>query len=164
MAGKDIQKMNTRLSKITRAVILALMLFFLIIATVFISNFADYVAEEVLVCELTRTVIFIGGSILAVPCLCVLSMALAFPSAIASDEIFTLKNANLIARISLILCVDCILFLTAIIALLCVGELLVSPLLAMIDLIGFALAFLLRILADYVKRAAKMKEEVDATL
>ncbi len=156
--------MNAHLSKITRAVIFALILLFLAISISFISNFADYMAEQVLAYELTRYVVCIGGAILAIPCLCILSMALEFPSAIAADEIFTQKNASLIARISRILFVDCILLLATTVALLCVGEFLVAPLLAMIDLIGFALAFLLYLLADYVKRAAKMKEEVDATL
>ena len=41
---------------------------------------------------------------------------------------------------------------------------LMAPLLAIVDLIGFALAFLLHILADYVRRAAILKEEADATL
>ena len=35
---------------------------------------------------------------------------------------------------------------------------------ALIDLIGFALAFLLHVLADYVRRASILKEEADATL
>lgn len=156
--------MNAHLSKITRTVIFALILFFLIISIFFISNFADYMAEQVLAYKITRYVVCIGGAILAIPCLSILAMALDFPTAITSDEIFTPKTARLMGRISLILFVDCLLFLAAIVALFCVGELIVSPLLAMIDLIGFALAFLLRVLADYVKRAAKMKEEVDATL
>jgi hypothetical protein len=60
--------------------------------------------------------------------------------------------------------VDCILLLGAVVLLLLIGELLVSPLLALIDLIGFALGFLLHVLADYVRRAAILKEEADATL
>ena len=45
-----------------------------------------------------------------------------------------------------------------------VGEGMIALLFALIDLIGFSLAYLLRTLSAYIRRAADMKEEVDATL
>lgn len=156
--------MNNRLAIIIRAVIAALILAFVSICVLFIPNFADYVVSEIFPCELTRAVICLGGVILAFPCVVMLAMALGIAKAVASDRVFTRDTAALILRISLILLIDCVLFLFAVIALFVVGELVASPLLALIDLIGFALAFLLRVLADYIRRAALLKEEVDATL
>lgn len=160
--------MNKNLSKLIRAFILFALVAFCAICVCFFPSFTDYVgdflAEREITLPASRPFIYAYGVLLTLPCAVILIMALRFPTAIAADRIFTNETAALLSRISVILTVDCLLFLLGIIALFTLREHTVSPLLSLIDLIGFSLAFLLRVLADYVKRAAEMKEEVDATL
>lgn len=160
--------MNKNLSRLIRAFILFALVAFGAICVCFFPSFSDYVGgfltERGLNFSVSRPFIYAYGALLTLPCAIILIMALRFPTAIAKDRIFTNEIAALLSRISLILAVDCLLFLFGIIALFTLRELTVSPLLSLIDLIGFSLAFLLHVLADYVKRASEMKEEVDATL
>lgn len=150
------------------AVILLLLGAFAAFSICFIAGFAAYLdgfleaAGKAI--DRLPAIVWAYGALLTIPCAVILLMALRLPGAVQNDRIFTADTAALLSRIALIFCVDCILLLGAVILLLIAGELLVSPLLAIVDLIGFALAFLLHILADYVRRAAILKEEADATL
>ena len=158
---------NTPASTIL-AVILLLLGAFTAISICFIAGFADYLGSFLLSTgqhvENHTAIVWAYGALLAIPCAVILLMALKLPGAVKHDQIFTVETASLLARIARIFCVDCILLLVAVVLLFLIGELLVSPLLALIDLIGFALGFLLHVLADYVRRAAILKEEADATL
>ena len=160
--------MNKSLPALIRAFIVFAIAAFTAVCICFFPSFCTYIKEffiqKGLGTEQLSALVYTYGAVLVLPCFAVLIMALRFPVAIAQDRIFTNETAALLSRISLILAVDCVLFLFGIIALFALRELTVSPLLSLIDLIGFSLAFLLRVLSDYVKRAAQMKEEVDATL
>ena len=150
------------------AVILLLLGAFAACSVCFIASFAAYLGDFLAASGQSiashTAIVWAYGALLTIPCAVILLMALRLPGAVKNDRIFTVETASLLSRIALIFCVDCILLLGAVILLLLIGELLVSPLLAIIDLIGFALAFLLYVLAGYVRRAAILKEEADATL
>lgn len=160
--------MNKSLSALIRAFIVFAIATFAAVCICFFPNFCTYVKEFFIqkgyVTEYLSALVYIYGAVLVLPCFAVLIMALRFPTAIATDRIFTNETAALLERISRLLAVDCALFSLGIIALFILGELTVSPIFLLIDLIGFGVCFMLLVLADYVKRAAKMKEEVDATL
>lgn len=94
----------------------------------------------------------------------VLGMAFRLPWAISADCIFHAKTALLLRRIAWLIFGDCLFFGAASVALLAAGDRLLAPALLFVDGIGFALMLMLWVLADYVNRAAVLKEEADATL
>ncbi len=128
----------------------------------FIPDFTDYVERFITVS--LRAVIISVGCIIAVPCVVLLALSLSLSFAIKNDSVFTLKTAKRLAAVAYIMLFDCVLFFFGIAVLFCFGERLFVPLLAIIDLIGFALSILLLVLSGYIRRAAKLKEEVDSTL
>lgn len=159
--------MNIKLSIVTRAVTVLLIVAFFVICISFFPNFVKYIDVYFIGSdhlEAIHTVIYAFGALVTLPCLVMLFMALGLSSAVENDRVFTRETAALLSRISMLLFIDCIVFLLAVIALFAIGELTVSPLLALIDLVGYALAVLLRVLSGYIRRAAELKEEADATL
>ena len=160
--------MNKISASLIRTVTAALIIVFAAICLGFIPGFSAYLdgflTENGIAIGHVTAIVCGFGILAAIPVFIILALAMKLPRAVAEDRIFTVDTAALLSRIACIFFGDCILLLCAVISLLLVGEFLVSPLLALIDLIGFALAFLLRILADYVRRAAILKEEADCTL
>lgn len=102
--------------------------------------------------------------VISIPFFSILLSAFVFPKAIANDTVFSSKTARWILGISIALLVDCILLCAASVWLLCTGEVLLSPVLLFVALIGITVAVMLFILSRYVDRAAILKEEADATL
>ncbi len=155
--------MPFKLSTLTRAITIALLFLFVAICVCFIPNFSTYLCKH-LGNENLSPFIFGYGILLCLPCVFMLLGALRFSELIEADCIFTETTALLLARISLVLLVDCAMFLVGIVALFIVGEFTISPLLALVCLIGLALSVLLHMLSGYIRRAAALKEEADATL
>lgn len=160
--------MNKNLSNLIYAVLAVLILIFSVVCLFFIPNFALYLdellAERGTVIPHIRAIVYICGALLAAPCLSILVMGFRLNLAVASDTVFTRTTADIVVRISRILCFDCVFFIFGIIALFIIGEGVVSYLFAFIDMVGIAIAFLLRVLSDYIRRAALLKEEADCTL
>ncbi len=113
---------------------------------------------------LPPTVIHIAGTLLCLPCLAFLLLALRLSDAVEADAVFTAATARRVSLLSAILFFDSLALLCGILLLSVAGEGMVSLLLGLIDLVGLALSLLLRILAGYIGRAAILKEEADATL
>lgn len=119
------------------------------------SDFLGWAARPVLyaVC---------GGIALGLAMVVVLAFRL--PWAIDADCIFHARTARLLKGIAALLGGDCLLFGALAIALLTAGDILLAPVLLFVDGIGFCLTLMLFVLADYVGRAAILKEEADGTL
>ena len=94
----------------------------------------------------------------------VVILAFRLPWAIDADCIFHARTARLLRGIGALLGGDCLLFGALAIALLTAGDILLAPVLLFEDGIGFCLTLMLFVLADYVGRAAILKEEADGTL
>ncbi len=114
--------------------------------------------------ELSPIAVCLAGIVLCVPCVVILVMSMSLARAVERDEVFRASTAKTLKCISVLFFTDCIAFLCGIIVLLCLGELLISPLLTLIDLVGFAIGTLLSVLSGYIRRASELQEEVDATL
>jgi hypothetical protein len=159
--------MKLKISSLTRMFTFLLIAIFAVISICFIPNFAEYLCQYMKASgsfSVPRELIYAFGALVSIPCEVILFMSLSLSDAIENDAVFTAKTAETFSAISLILFVDCAVFLGSIIMLFCVGEFTVSPLFALVDLIGFGLSVLLYLLSGYIKRAASLKEEVDATL
>ena len=150
-------------AKAVRIITLFVLAAFSVICTVFIPNFIDYALEMDYIGYENRIWFIAAAVLLVIPCATILVMALKL-SASEEDPIFTEDTAVLLYRISVMLAVDCGAFLAVTVILFCLGDLLIAPLFALIDLVGLTLSFLFWQLSGYIHRAAKMKEEVDATL
>jgi len=150
-------------AKAVRIITLFVLAAFSVICTVFIPNFIDYALEMDYIGYENRIWFIAAAVLLVIPCAAILVMALKL-SASEEDPIFTEDTAVLLYRISVMLAVDCGAFLAVTVILFCLGDLLIAPLFALIDLVGLTLSFLFWQLSGYIHRAAKMKEEVDATL
>ena len=103
-----------------------------------------------------------GGIALVMAVVLILSFRL--PWAIDADCIFHARTARLLKGIAALLGGDCLLFGGVAIALLTAGDILLAPVLLFVVGIGFCLTLMLFVLADYVGRAAILKEEADGTL
>ena len=104
------------------------------------------------------------SAVIAILCLGALGVALAFPSAMKKDEIFSCVTASKLSAISLLITLAGALIIICAVMLFAVGDRLIFFPLLMISAIILLVAFMLNILSNYVKRAALLKEEVDATL
>ncbi len=104
------------------------------------------------------------SSIISVTALAVFLVSSRFPSAIENDGIFTLKTAKLVKLIAILILVDSVFLFIAITALFILGDRLLSPALAFVDVIGIAISAMLFVLSVYVKDASYLKEEADYTL
>ncbi|MBR2849963.1 MAG: hypothetical protein IKB84_02870 [Clostridia bacterium] len=104
------------------------------------------------------------SAVIALLCLGALGVALAFPSAMKKDKIFSCPTASKLSAISLLIALAGALIIICAVMLFAVGDRLIFFPLLIISAIILLVAFMLNILSNYVKRAALLKEEVDATL
>lgn len=104
------------------------------------------------------------SALVATLCIASLAIALAFPSAMKRDMIFSTPTSSKLSIISLLISISGSLILVSAVTLLSVGDRLLSFPMIIISSIILLIAFMLSILSSYVKRAAELKEEVDATL
>ena len=104
------------------------------------------------------------SAVIALLCLGALGVALAFPSAMKKDKIFSCPTASKLSAISLLITLAGALIIICAVMLFAVGDRLIFFPLLIISSIILLVAFMLNILSNYVKRAALLKEEVDATL
>ncbi len=155
-----------RLSKFTRIFSIFIMAVFSVLAILFIINFSEYIGThfENKGMNVPQFAVYSVGAILCIPCVAVLIIALPLSDAIENDTVFTKKTSSILSLISKILFLDCIAFLVAIVALFISKEFTFSPILGIVDLVGFSLSVLLRVLSSYIDRAADLKEEADYTL
>ncbi len=156
-----------KLSKFTRLFTILLIAVFSPLAVLFILQFAEYLAfhlQENLHTELPLPLLYAAGGLFMLPCLAVLFLALPLSTAIEQDTVFTPETANRLSLIAKLLFFVCGGFLLVIIGLLALKEFTFTPILGIVDLLGLSIATLLQVLAGYIRRAAILKEEVDATL
>lgn len=104
------------------------------------------------------------SALVAALCIAALAVALAFPSAMKQDRIFSAPTASKLSIISLLITLAGALILISAVMLLSVGDRLISFPMIMISAIILLIAFMLNVLSSYVNRAAALKEEVDHTL
>ncbi|MBR5871944.1 MAG: hypothetical protein IKZ09_12995 [Clostridia bacterium] len=154
---------NNYPAKLIRVITIGVLCMFCVICTVFIPNFVDYAIEMDYIGVENRMWFIAAAVLLVAPCAAILIMALKLSKS-GEDPIFTEDTAVLLYRISIILAIDCGAFAAVTVILFCLGDTLVAPLFALIDLIGLTLSFMFGQLSGYIHRAAEMKEEVDATL
>ena len=93
-----------------------------------------------------------------------IAVAIAFPSAMKKDMIFSNATASKLSIISLLITLAGALIIICAVMLASIGDKLLFFPLLIISAIILLVAFMLNILSNYVKRAALLKEEVDATL
>ena len=93
-----------------------------------------------------------------------IAVAIAFPSAMKKDMIFSNATASKLSIISLLITLAGALIIICAVMLASIGDKLLFFPLLIIAAIALLIAFMLSILSNYVKRAALLKEEVDSTL
>jgi amino acid permease len=91
-------------------------------------------------------------------------VAIAFPSAMKKDKIFSNATASKLSIISLLITLAGALIIICAVMLAAIGDKLLFFPLLIIASIALLIAFMLSILSNYVKRAALLKDEVDSTL
>lgn len=123
-----------------------------------------FIASNLLSGLNVELILYIFSFVIALPILVILIISFSFSSYIKNDMIFHTKTAKILTIISTLLITDCVLFLTGALVLLIMGERILSPLFVFVSFIGITVAAMLRILSDYVSRAAILKEEADFTL
>ena len=114
--------------------------------------------------EYVKGWLYVICAIVSLPLFAVFIIAFSFPPAIENDSVFTKKTARNIKCISNIIFADCIVFAATVIWIIWMGERILSPVLAFVDVIGIMVAFMLYVLSGYISRAAVLKEEADHTL
>lgn len=129
-----------------------------------LPSLEGYVAELTAESSVHLRLVYPFSAVIALLCLGALGVALAFPSAMKKDEIFSCVTASKLSAISLLITLAGALIIICAVMLFAVGDRLIFFPLLIISAIILLVAFMLNILSNYVKRAALLKEEVDATL
>ena len=165
MKGMSFMKNKTAFSV---SFILILMLLATVSMYIFwLPDAIDYVNSFLYNSELQKIsewILYSASFIISLPIILVFIMAFKFVSAIKNDTIFHTCTAKLIKAISIIIFSDCTAFGICAVFLLIVGESLLSPIFIFVTVIGITVSLMLRILSNYVERAAILKEEADLTL
>ncbi len=155
--------MNRKLSIFVFVCEIVTLVLFTTLFVLFTGSFADLLVKEGMSIP-GKGFIYIFAVILYLPVLVILLMSLKIPDLIKSDRIFTNRTAWILSTISFFMLVEAVLILIASSFLLTQGEKTVSLLLLMTDIVALALTFLLRVLSEFIKSAAILKEEADLTL
>lgn len=113
--------------------------------------------------DLTYTV-YTLGAIVGLPILSIFALGLIFPKSISQDRIFHESTACLLKIIHIILGATCFLLCILGIILFALREALFSFVFIGVGFIGMLVSLMLRVLSLYVRKAAILKEEADATL
>lgn len=129
-----------------------------------LPSLEGYVAELTAESSVHLRLVYPFSAVIALLCLGALGVALTFPSAMKKDEIFSCVTASKLSAISLLITLAGALIIICAVMLFAVGDRLIFFPLLIISAIILLVAFMLNILSNYVKRAALLKEEVDATL
>ena len=154
------------IAKFIRCTIFALIVLFSLFSLLFLLSYAPFAANSISAISPTfgQTMLLAGGVLLALPCLLILFLAIPFVNAVEKENVFRSETAKRLCLIARILLWDSILFLFSVLLLFFLGEQLVTPLLGILAIVGIALGIFLRILSDYIRDAALLQEEVEATL
>ena len=148
-------------------IILALIDAIALVALIFafwLPSLEGYVAELTADSSVHSRLVYPFSAVIALLCLGALGTALSFPSAMKKDKIFSSPTASKLSAISLLIALAGALIIVCAIMLATIGDKLLFFPLFIIGAIVLLVAFMLSILSSYVKRAALLKEEVDATL
>ena len=148
-------------------IILALIGAIALVALIFafwLPSLEGYVAELTAEYSVHSRLVYPFSALIALLCLGALGAALSFPAAMKKDKIFSSLTASKLSAISLLIALAGALIIVCAIMLAAIGDKLVFFPLFIIGAIVLLVAFMLSILSSYVKRAALLKEEVDATL
>ena len=148
-------------------IILALIGAIALVALIFafwLPSLEGYVAELTAESSVHSRLVYPFSAVIALLCLGALGAALSFPSAMKKDKIFSSPTASKLSAISLLIALAGALIIVCAIMLAAIGDKLLLFPLFIIGAIVLLVAFMLSILSSYVKRAALLKEEVDATL
>jgi hypothetical protein len=148
-------------------IILALIGAIALVALIFafwLPSLGDYVAELTAESSVHSRLVYPFSAVIALLCLGALGAALSFPSAMKKYKIFSSPTASKLSAISLLIALAGALIIVCAIMLAAIGDKLLFFPLFIIGAIVLLVAFMLSILSSYVKRAALLKEEVDATL
>ena len=129
-----------------------------------LPSLEGYVAELTAESSVHSRLVYPFSAFIALLCLGALGAALSFPSAMKKDKIFSSPTASKLSAISLLIALAGALIIVCAIMLATIGDKLLFFPLLIISAIILLVAFMLNILSSYVKRAALLKEEVDATL
>jgi hypothetical protein len=148
-------------------IIIALIAAIALVGAVFVfwlPSLEAYVAELTVGLPVSSKLVYPFSAVIALLCLGALGAALSFPSAMKKDKIFSCPTASKLSAISLLIALAGAVIIACAVMLFAIGDRLLFFPLLMIAAISLLISFMLGILSNYVKRAALLKEEVDATL
>ncbi len=152
---------NKAISKCIFVVLSFLIILSVLMCVFWLPNVIEYLNASINIEESTVKIVC---AIIAAPLFAVLLLGYYFSCAVFKDIIFSNKTSAILKIISIILLCDCIALFSVNAIFLSKGEKLLSFALIFISSLGVMIAYALFVLSKYVKKATKLKEEVDATL
>ena len=108
--------------------------------------------------------IYTFAALVAAGVLFIFIYSFRFPSAMDRDTVFTPDTARYLKIVTAVLRGECVALILCATCLFALGERLLSPVAAVVSILGMTVSFALRVLSSYVRRAATLQEEVDCTL
>ena len=144
--------------------IVGAILFTVAVFVFWLPSLQSYVAELAQELSWLSQLVYPLAVLIAALCIGSLSIALSFPESMHKDEIFSNLTASKLSLISLLIALTGAVTAVAAVMLFAIGDRLLFFALLIIAAISLLIAFMLNVLSNYVKRAALLKEEVDATL
>lgn len=105
-----------------------------------------------------------GFAVFALPIFIILLLGFSFLRDIEKDSVFSVATSRRMKLVAILLGVDCLLFCAFVAVIVIMGEGLLAPIFGFIGFMGLLVDCALFVLSDYIKRAAVLKEESEATL
>ncbi|MBE6591218.1 MAG: DUF2975 domain-containing protein [Ruminococcaceae bacterium] len=153
--------MKRNIIKLIKPGMLAVILICALLCILWIPRAATYLTECLFVPEAVIYTLFV---IAALPIFVILAIGFSFVKDIEKDTVFSIEVSRRVRLVSVLLFCDCLVVFMAAAVLIALGEYILAPALGFIGLMGFLVDCALFILSDYIKRAAILKEESEATL
>ncbi len=154
--------MKNKLPSLIMTLISAIIVAFSCLYAMFVRNFSDHV--EALSAAVPTVAVYVAAGLLYILCLTMLLMSFKIPMSMKNDTVLSYEMASLLKKLSVLMLIAAVMLFAVSVFMFCVGDHLISPIIAIVDIIAFAIYLVLSVLGGYIRRAAELKEEADATL
>jgi hypothetical protein len=156
--------MKKQVPNMIRVLLVMMTLAVLAMAILWTPQVVSYAENQTSLPEGLSLGIHVLAAAISLIALSAFALAFVFPREMEKGTLFGETSARAVGWISWLVLTDCFLLAVGAVGLFVCGERLLSPALAFVDAVGLVVFVMLRLLSSYLREAAELREEVDATL
>ena len=159
---EDCMKQST--PNLIRILLVVMAISLVAVAILWTPQLVSYATEQTAMPEGVVPAVYALAAAVAVISLLAFLQAFVFPREMERGTLFGEASARALGRVSWLVLADCLLLAVGAAGLFAFGDRLLSPVFAFVLVIGLAVFGVLHSLAGYVREAAELREEAEATL